>query len=300
MKKYIFTLLCALVATAMNAQDVMVIEKNDNTTAKFNLDDIRRVYFEDGANTDTPSTSTSQLTCRLKDKNGNPVLLTACGNWKYSYTDDGKIIFFGAEEDIPDEHFVVDGLTFKSEKTYDRGSMLVIEGTLELSQDGLIAKAIIVLTEFRANGVLASKYSTTHSFVYDAEKQLQKVDAETNDERYDESGIISRSGSGKATLEYSWTNGNLQKVEITEDEGSMDHLYKNKVYTYSYSEKQNITRQPLACQCHIASDIGINHLYRLGLLGVGPSNLPTGVSFTLNDNGTIDTEDNKQYTYAQP
>ena len=63
---------------------------------------------------------------------------------------------------------------------------------------------------------------------------------------------------------------------------------------------QNVTKQPLKCQNHLASDFGINHLYSLGLFGVGPSNFPSGVSFTLNENGTINSEDNSQYTYAEP
>jgi len=39
-------LLIACVTNSMMAQDVMVIEKTDNTTVKYNVDDIKRVYFE--------------------------------------------------------------------------------------------------------------------------------------------------------------------------------------------------------------------------------------------------------------
>jgi len=123
---------------------------------------------------------------------------------------------------------------------------------------------------------------------------------ETKDERYDENGNLSKSGSGQATLTYTWVNGNLLKIVISEDEGTLDQLYHNKEYTYNYSDMQNVTKQPLKCQNHFASDFGINHLHSLGLFGVGPANFPSGVSFTLNENGTINTENNSQYTYAGP
>lgn len=48
MKKLYITLLTfvLVLSGAVKAQDVMVIEKNDNTTVKYNVDVIKRVYFE--------------------------------------------------------------------------------------------------------------------------------------------------------------------------------------------------------------------------------------------------------------
>lgn len=45
MKKTILFALCAVMALVANAQNVMVVEKNDNTTMKLYIDDIKRVYF---------------------------------------------------------------------------------------------------------------------------------------------------------------------------------------------------------------------------------------------------------------
>ena len=56
-------LLIACVTNSLTAQDVMVIEKTDNTTVKYNVDDIKRVYFEkqqstEGGVTFNPCTET--------------------------------------------------------------------------------------------------------------------------------------------------------------------------------------------------------------------------------------------------
>ncbi len=64
MKKHIISLLLALLGFAgySSAQDVMVVEKKDKTTVKYNVDDVQRVYFEakqtDPSFTFTPSTET--------------------------------------------------------------------------------------------------------------------------------------------------------------------------------------------------------------------------------------------------
>ena len=62
MKQFISTLLLALLGFVgyCNAQDVMVVEKKDKTTVKYNVDDVQRVYFEakqaEPSVTITPST----------------------------------------------------------------------------------------------------------------------------------------------------------------------------------------------------------------------------------------------------
>ena len=48
MKKILMTVLCTLVSVLAIAQIVMVIEKNDNTTIRFCIDDVRRVFFDKG------------------------------------------------------------------------------------------------------------------------------------------------------------------------------------------------------------------------------------------------------------
>lgn len=88
MKKIYLLFLCALTAATARPQNIMVVERNDNTTTEYNVDDIKRVYFRnDGGNTSTHSNSV--LSSRLKDKDGNPVLLEGIkssdhlGKWEY-------------------------------------------------------------------------------------------------------------------------------------------------------------------------------------------------------------------------
>lgn len=253
-------------------------------------------------------TSNSELSSRLKDKYGNPVLLTSTntnGTRGYRYTSDGKLAIFGDvvnDYGNSEEHFVVDGLTFKSENIHNSGSKEKFDGNLELNQDGLITKAVVVLTGIRENGLVKNKYVINYTFFYNAEKQLLKIDEEENEEKYDENGNLVKNESGHGVQTRTWKNGNLIKVEFTQDAGELDLSSRkgNQTSTYSYGQGQNITKQPLADQKHLLSDFGINHLYALGLFGVGPANFPSNVTFTLNENGTINTLNNSQYTYAEP
>ena len=199
-----------------------------------------------------------------------------------------------------EEHFVVDGLTFKSEDIHNSGSIERFNGNLELNQDGLITKAVVVFTGIRNNGQLKNKYVINYTFFYNAERQLLKIDEEENEEKNDETGNLEKARSGHGVQTRTWKNGNLIKVEFTQDNGELDLSSRsgNQASTYSYGQGQNVTKQPLPDQKHLLSDFGINHLYALGLFGVGPANFPTDVTFTLNENGTINTKGNSQYTYA--
>lgn len=252
--------------------------------------------------------SNSELSSRLKDKYGNPVLLTSTntsGTRGYSYTSDGRLAIFGdvdSEFGNSEEHFVVDGLNFKSEYIHDSGSIERFYGNLELNQDGLITNAIVMLTGIRNNGQLKNKYVINYTFFYNAERQLLKIDEEENEEKYDENGNLERARSGHGVQTRTWKNGNLIKVEFTQDDGELDLSSRsgNQAASYSYGQGQNVTKQPLPNQKHLLSDFGINHLYALGLFGVGPANFPSDVTFTLNENGTINTLNNSQYTYAEP
>ena len=311
MKRYLVIAFCVLVSVTTHAQDVMVVEMNDNTTQEFNAADVRQIYFKSSGNNENPLNS--GLTCLLKDKYGNPVLLTARGGREYSYSSDGKLIEFGKLEQNSDEHFVVDGQTFKSVEVSSSGTKLTIEGRLEFNDVGLVAKSYNLLSEIKNNGVLDETYSLTHIFSYNDEKQLIKVDASSYFEKYDNSGQVSSSGNGSATMTFTWSGGDLVNVVVVSESNLPDRLYKDAEYKYSYGNEQNVTKQPLHCQCVLLSDFGINHLYALGFFGVGSSKLPItyskngstkNMSFTLNANGTIDTEkagsDTSQYKYAQP
>ena len=306
MKKHLLLCLYTMLCVLAGAQNVMVVEKNDNSTSKFKLDDVRRVYFENDDNNPNINPSNSALYPRLKDKDGNPVLLTSrsvSSTWGYVYTNDGRLTIFGELEPTQssiEEHFVVDGLTFRADMIDEsEGSIM---GTLELNQDGLITKAVIAMTGLYKNGIVGLKGLLNYSFLYNAECQLLQIDEEESLERYDENGNLEESASGHGIQTRTWENGNLIKVEFTQDSGNLDLTDRSSSQpkTYSYSREQNITRQPLQAQYHLLSDFGINHLYALGLFGVGPKNFPSSMTATLNENGTINTLNGKQYTYVEP
>lgn len=175
MKKYIFTMLCILVAAATKAQDVMVIEKNDNTTAKFSVDDIRRVYFENSGGPVTPPTSSSQLTCRLKDQDGNPVLLAGIRSssndewlYQYNYDENGNLVSVIGRK----ETYHVNGLNITGQKI-GSDDITNYDIQLELNEAGLISEVSGTIKEYyRATGNLKSTESTTCSYSYDSDNQL--------------------------------------------------------------------------------------------------------------------------------
>lgn len=147
-----------------------------------------------GGSGNAPSkVSNSVLSSRLKDKDGNPVFLTYNGRG-YRYASDGKLIEFGEldpDTHAKEEHFVVDGLKFKSGwEDSSSDSDWGTEGTLELNQDGLITKAVIVGAEIKKNGQYEDKVVLNFTFYYDAEKQLIKIDEDAKREKYDDNGNL--------------------------------------------------------------------------------------------------------------
>lgn len=301
MKKYIFTILCALMATAMNAQDVMVVEKNDNTTTKFNLNDIRRIYFENNANTDTPPTSTSQLTCRLKDKDGNPMLLTGIrftdsDRWlcKYDYDQSGNLV------SIVDEYgtYNVNGLNITGQYV-STNDIEKHDIQLKLNEAGLISDASVTIKEFYlTTGAMKSIESVTCSYSYDKDEQMIASKYDGYREKYIEDGSLQKRTEGQSATVYTWSEGNLKslsRVERKKENGEWTE--KTSTKEFNYGSGVNITRQ----QLDEYSDIDwpcLERLGHLGLFGVGSKNFEVKTSsYTLNSNGTVDTAGSHKYIY---
>ena len=298
MKKYIITILCALMATAMNAQDVMVIEKNDNTTAKFNLDDIRRIFFENKGNTETPSTSTSQLTCRLKDKDGNPVLLTGIratdsDRWhcKYDYDQSGNLV------SVIEEHvtYYINGLNITGQED-DKDQFDIL---LKLNEAGLISDASVTIKDYyRTTGTMKSIESVTYSYSYDKDEQMIEAKADGNREKYNEDGTLQERTEGQSATVYTWSEGNLKslsRVQRRKENGEWTEEASTK--EYDYGSGVNITRQQLEEYWDIDWPC-LERLGCLGLFGVGSKNFEVKTSsYTLNSNGTVDTRSGSKYIY---
>lgn len=303
MKKYIFTILCVLMATAMNAQDVMVVEKNDNTTTKFNIDDIHRVYFENSGNPVTPPTSTSQLTCRLKDKDGNPVLLTGIrftdnnDKWfaVYNYDQSGNL------ENVMDGNvtYYVNGLNITGqEDDSDSDDIEKFDIQLKLNEAGLISDASVTIEEFyKTTGTMKSIESATCSYSYDKDEQMIESKCAWDRESYNEDGTLQKRKEEQSETVYSWSEGNLKsliRVRHTKENGEWTE--KTSTKEYNYSSGVNITRQ----QLEEFSDNDwpcMERLGHLGLFGVGSKNFTENTSYNLNSNGTVDTESGRKYIY---
>lgn len=113
MKRILFLmLLIACVTNSMMAQDVMVIEKTDNTTVKYNVDDIKRVYFEkqqSGGVTFNPCTETgenSSTSISGLTSDGVTISVKVSGITynallRYSYT-----IYIGTEKSVSSSNYV--------------------------------------------------------------------------------------------------------------------------------------------------------------------------------------------------
>ena len=126
-------------------------------------------------------------------------------------------------------------------------------------------------------------------------------DVYTSSGNYDESK--KKTSEGKVIETLIWDNGNLTRKETTYIvEGVTKESYITDV---AYSNEPNIYKQyplGLSRKIGIEGEWGLEPLYMIGLFGVGPVNLPSSISgskytYTLNENGTIATEDNYIYVY---
>lgn len=281
MKKLLVLGLCALMTAATSAQDVMVVENKDNTTTEFNVDDIQRVYFKEKGGTEV-NPSNSVLSSRLKDKDGNPVLLEgikdAEGNWVFKFDYDSEGVLKGYQMNLAreSETVIFNGLSYTG--TYKRSKKTsVYETKVTLNENGLVAKLETSVKAFYETGSLAEEGTLDLYLTYNDEKQLVK---------YEMSNVYSieynEDGSVKSTIDtgpepyhvrqFQWSNGNM----VVGIEGSIN-----------YCENENVTRQPIYRQFQLGGN-GHYGMVALGLWGTGSAYFATyDKNYTLNDNGNI-------------
>lgn len=262
----------------------------------------------------SPASSTSGLSSRLQDVDGHVLFLTKIDDYEYNYASNGTLVSCGllSYTDSHD-HFQLDGLNYKG-GVYGTD----IDGSVELNSDGLVAKGYCTIKEsYNESGIIEWTCSWEFTCTYNAEKQLQKIEATERQESFDANGQSAQSGEEKAVLTYTWTDDNLVKVVLASEESGYvsDHFFRPRTYTFSYGNEENVTRQPVSCQ-DMLDDRGFMNLNVLGLYGVGPKNFPKSyteerieegkltvrtedVQFTLNENGSIHTENSAIYQYGE-
>ncbi|MBR1788651.1 MAG: hypothetical protein IJ762_05625 [Bacteroidaceae bacterium] len=229
------------------------------------------------------------------DINGNKFRVSSVGRAYYQYDENGHLKSLV----IGDTKINVNGSTFSyKEKDEDDGE---VSETVKVNfnQDGLI-------TSWSTSGICKyddgewEKWTEKGTLKYNSERQMTsmssnctysgKIDEESYSERY---SIIQNN---------IWEDGNLVKWEFEEnDDGDKDEGN----YDISYGNRSNPTLQfPLnMIDCFEFFDTEIiAYLVPLGYCGVGPTYFPTSIYyyslyFSLNDNGTIHSENGYTYSY---
>lgn len=187
----------------------------------------------------------------------------------------------------------------------------------ETNGNGYVTKIIADMYSKVSDGSW-TKTKSSATFSYDGDGQLTGGSTSGTVEGYNEEygGNYSETGSGWGT--YTWNGGNLVQIvgESTEtmkmNGMSVDCITKESA-SFTYGSEQNPLRQ------NPVWDKGVEDLDLIGVFGVGPVNLPasskseyteyvgselesesayeTTYTFTLNSNGTIDTQmDKKKHT----
>lgn len=323
MRNILIFCFCALVGMVAKAQNVMVVEKNDNTTYEFNVDDIRQVYFQNKGG-DIIEPSASELYPKLKDGNGKTLFLTFVGTKsdydnntgrvlsRFVYDENGKLMQFGRyPESDPAQTYYVSGQSFYSYSTlpeYYETAKVGVDVNMTLNSEGLVASMSIYFRYLHQEGRNNDIYKHNYTLSYNSEKQLTKVEGDLYIENYDKNNNLEYAKVNESMM-LTWENGNLVKVDriYTEVEkvGDPDGG-RSWTATLEYDNTPNACKQYTKGFSKIRffwGEYGIEQLFMLGLFGVGPAKLPTSIStvdakhstsyqytYTLNNNGTVATE----------
>ena len=243
----------------------------------------------------------------LVDNDGNQVRITSVGDVEFNYDKKGRLVSFGND----DETYVINGSTITAPGTS-------YEYKLSTNSKGYITKMVISYNEKYDNGEY-EKGSGTVSISYNGDGEITAV-AGTGTSEYKEvyQGEV-ETGSEKSTVSetFTWSNGNLKKI-VSESKGSYIEdgepgSYSSvDTYTFTYGKTANVCRQyPYYVGNNVLGE-GAGLLALAGFFGVGTAYLPTGytdaytetyydekpysnsksytLTYTLNSNGTIDTE----------
>lgn len=214
----------------------------------------------------------------------------------YEYDEKGNLVRLG------DGDFVLD-VSGKTVKTKDRTD----EDYTHTYQVTTNNKGYITGTSLNVN-IVDSDGSETYSgkatFTYNNKDQFIGYEWSVSGFYTEDGEKVPISASVKKT--FIWENDNLVKTEWTEAASEYGETYTERgSSTITYGSQVNPCRQVPASFIRIFGDgwwEGFWHLAPLGLFGVGPANLPNyvngnPVSYTLNTNGTIATENSLRYVY---
>ena len=284
MKKILLSAICAVLSAAATAQNIMVVEQKSGNTTEFNIDDIQRVFFKNDGGTDV-NPSNSVLSSRLKDKDGNPVLLegvrASSGEWliKCEYNNNGDLTNYISDKDTCTVNgFNITSFYERHDDSHD--SRHDYEIHLTLNENGLISELTMSYKKLEY-GILYNTMYANYYFIYNQDIQLVEQQIKNYQTvRYNDDGSIKEDKTIDFTYHYNWPAGNLE-----------DPNYP----TRNYGDETNITKQNIRGCRYFEGPM--EALYMLGLFGIGPAHFPTAHTYTINSNGTIATENDTTYFY---
>ena len=212
----------------------------------------------------------------IETEDGDKLLVTSVGSLKYGYDDDGVLNYF---YDYDDYDVTDNGTTFSYTDSY--GSETI---KLTLNGSGYISKIVEEGTyEWRDE---SETWKETCNLSYDGSGHLTKLSASYSETYIEDDEKETYSGSGSWTL--TWSNGMLTKWVYYESDEEWEYT---DTYEYDYGSN---TYANSYCQYAPAvwdeSDAILAELSYIGLLGVGPTYLPSTVDYTSVEEGDGDVD----------
>lgn len=243
------------------------------------------------------------------DLDGNKVQISSIGDYSFFYNEAGRLTSFSRYDDT----YTVDKSSFTISKKYYDDGYDIFTAYVTLNNEGLISTIRYVDEWTEDNGTGFEKEDCTISYTYNSSKQLVGVSSNYRED------VRNGTTQSLITVTLTWENDNLIKSVLEEEtsrtyQGSTGEQHSNWTTTisntFNYGTQSNPVKQfPYSMSGVISysksTDLG---MCLLGLLGVGPANLPTSsttvttyssgspntsnstYSFVLNSNGTINTE----------
>ena len=213
----------------------------------------------------------------LTTTDGDKLLVTKCGSYSYEYDDEGYLTY------VSDSYygsFDVDWDPF----TFEDNKSTV---SFTTNSNGFVTKSV-----YSYSGSDESREETT-TYSYDSSGHLTKLSFSGKWEEEDDDETISESESGTITL--TWSSGNLTKMVWTESYTDEDGTEKEtSTYNYNYDDAyENVTKQYVPTMIiywgeepSLGGIFDSAMLAYIGLLGVGPEELPVSVSIEKDDGDT--------------
>lgn len=231
----------------------------------------------------------------LTNDDGDKLLITQVGECYYEYDDDGNLIYFDDGED----EWEVTSNPFRATTSYE-GSYYSYDITMTMSTNGNGYITRVVIENQETSDYYDEYYSdnVTATISYDGSNQITKISYSGSGKEVNDGESWTETWSGSHT--YTWSdNGKLTKIVVAESWKDSDGCSGTENDTYDFTYNNNGYTNP--CRQHTPSTTGgmdeeIFALAFIGLLGVGPTYLPTYMEDEYDD---YDVEEGEVYSGSE-